>query len=50
MGSVVPMYAHNRLRPPSEYDGILRMRLNIPSILFSQNVSDITKSVDIKLF
>ena len=38
MGSVVPMYAHNRLRPPSEYDGILRMRLNIPSILLSQNV------------
>ena len=33
MRSVVPMYAHNRLRSPSEYDGILRMKLNIPSIL-----------------
>ena len=50
MGSIVPMYAHNRLRSPSEYDVILKMKLNIPSILYSQNVNDITKSVDIKLF
>ena len=50
MGSVAPTYAQNRLRSPSEYSGILRMRLNIPSILYSQNISDITKSMDIKLF
>lgn len=47
-GSVVPAYAYNRLKQPSEYNRILRMRVTIPSILYLQNINSVPKST--KLF